>query len=194
MNDHYDYDNFWKQKTLAKLQRFNLLYNHNYEWPTILSLYTIDDITLSGITTTIETREQNYKLSPTKLLNSILERKLNKINLSKIVIQDQNLHENILITDLKTIEQETILHFQIVGNTSRMTSKSIYLTITDLPQQWQNIYQQKSTPINEQELLLTPITRTNRIIKIITKQQGCQGSRTEWPYIRNMEEISKNSP
>ncbi|GES91218.1 hypothetical protein RCL_jg25182.t1 [Rhizophagus clarus] len=74
---------------------------------------------LNRITTAIETREQNYKLSPTKLLNSILERKPNKINLSKI---------------------------------------SIYSNITDLPQQWQDIYRRKIMPIKDQELLLTPIT------------------------------------
>ncbi|GES72693.1 tbingi protein [Rhizophagus clarus] len=45
-----------------------------------------------------------------------------------------------------------------LGNTSRIPSKTIYSNITDLPQQWQDIYQQKMTPIKDQKPLLTPIT------------------------------------
>ncbi|GBB92630.1 hypothetical protein RclHR1_20360001 [Rhizophagus clarus] len=69
---------------LTKLKRLNLIFHHEYNWPTQINQNTIKLINeifnkesskwqLNKITNTITAREQNYKLSPTKLLNLILE-------------------------------------------------------------------------------------------------------------------------
>ncbi|GES99708.1 RNA-directed DNA polymerase from mobile element jockey-like [Rhizophagus clarus] len=181
MDKHFAYDKFWQTNTLTKLRRLSLIFNHEYTWPTEITQYTIEHITynltllkslidekfnketskwkLNSINNAITAREQNYKISPTKLLNSILERTPNKINLEKIVIQNQNTQDTILITNPETIEQETINHYQTVGNSTSHHNMPNYHTIHDLPPSWQEVYRPKNTPQADRDSLLIPISQ-----------------------------------
>ncbi|GES83764.1 ribonuclease H-like domain-containing protein [Rhizophagus clarus] len=181
MDKHFAYDKFWQINTLTKLRRLCLTYNHNYEWPLTITEHTIEHITynltllksllndafnkesskwqLNQINNAITAREHNYKLSPTKLLNSILERTPNKINLEKIIIHDPNTSDTTLVTNPKTIEKETIQHFQTVGNTTNNITIPNYSNIHDLPPSWQEIYQPKETPESERNAMLSPISQ-----------------------------------
>ncbi|GBB96554.1 hypothetical protein RclHR1_02780017 [Rhizophagus clarus] len=201
MEKHFAYNKFWQTSTLTKLKRLSLIFNHEYNWPTTITQNTIDHITynltllkslinetfnketskwkLNNINNAITSREQNYKLSPTKLLNSILERTPNKINLEKIVIQDEDTQNTILITNPELIEQETIHHFQTISYSTNDANTPYYSTIQDLPSSWQEIYQPKHTSQINRDLLLKPISqdKLTTIIKDLpnNKMAGSNG-------------------
>jgi hypothetical protein len=75
------------------------------------------------------------------MLNSILDRKPQKIILDRLIYKDSSNNLN-FTTDKKIIEEQSIKHFQTLGYTeTELNSIIYYRTLEDLPTNWQQIYQ-----------------------------------------------------
>jgi hypothetical protein len=108
-------------------------------------------IKLEQIQQFILQRNDNLKFNQTKMINSILNRKLRKIILDCLHYLDKDNNKLIFTTNQKEIENETINHFKYLGKTQDEPIKT-NRKITDLPKEWQSYYDQANSPIFEELL------------------------------------------
>ncbi|GES74620.1 RNA-directed DNA polymerase from mobile element jockey-like [Rhizophagus clarus] len=88
------------------------------------------------------------------MLNSILERKPQKITIDRLLITSDNENPQ-LITNQKDIERITIDHYQNVASSNNPALFTSYENLTPF---WQNIYKEKYKSPEHQSILTTPIT------------------------------------
>ncbi|GES79930.1 RNA-directed DNA polymerase from mobile element jockey-like [Rhizophagus clarus] len=114
---------------------------------------------LHNINKYIDRRENNFIDNQTRMLNSILDRKPQKININRLLICDNNKVSQ-LITDPNEIDELTIQHFQNIGHIPSAWKSALLYPIPK-PEFW-NHELTKTRPI----ILLDTLRKI--FVKIIT--------------------------
>ncbi|GES92283.1 hypothetical protein GLOIN_2v831674 [Rhizophagus clarus] len=110
--------------------------------------------TLHNINKYIECHQQDFSDNQTRMLNSILARKLQKITIDRLLITSDDDNPQ-LITNPEDIKRITIDHYQNVASSNNPALFTSYENLTPF---WQNIYKRKNTSSEQQSILTTPIT------------------------------------
>ncbi|GBC05594.1 hypothetical protein RclHR1_06300003 [Rhizophagus clarus] len=177
LETYYCKDTFWTERAISKLTSLSKKFNFTYNWPNILddlnhgdiklqltNLYecinkeyerTINKHNLHNINKYIKRRQQDFNSNQTRMLNSILEHKPQKITIDRLIITSDT-DEIQLITDVEDIDKLTINHFQNIGSSSHNSNK--FTTMDNLPTFWRDIYKTKPKPQILKDQLIAPIT------------------------------------
>ncbi|GBB86127.1 hypothetical protein RclHR1_12590008 [Rhizophagus clarus] len=163
-------------KVLQKLTTLSQKFNFNYIWPESLNYDNHAEIkiqfellhkeihkeyerhlnkhTLHNINKYIDRRQQDFSDNQTRMLNSILERKPQKITINRLLITSDDENPQ-LITNQEDIECITIDHCQKIASSNNPALFTSYENLTPF---WQNIYKEKYKSPEQQSILTTPIT------------------------------------
>ncbi|GBB97321.1 hypothetical protein RclHR1_29670002 [Rhizophagus clarus] len=177
LDKFYCKDKFWTERAVTKLTTLSKKFNFTYSWPNILNDQNHDDIKLQltnlhesinkeyarvtnkhnlhNINKYIERRQQDFNNNQTRMLNSILERKPQKITIDRLITTTDT-DEIQLITNEEEIDTLTINHFQNIGSSSHVSTN--FTTMDKLPTFWQHIYKTKPKPQILKDQLIAPIT------------------------------------
>jgi hypothetical protein len=100
-------------------------------------------------------RENNISENQTKMINSILERKPQRLIIDRVLYKDDN-NQLIFTDDMNIVEKITIKHYRDIG--SHDTSPNNYSNKTPLSPFWSNIYKPKILNTNFTNEIIQPIT------------------------------------
>ncbi|GES90236.1 RNA-directed DNA polymerase from mobile element jockey-like [Rhizophagus clarus] len=176
LHNFYNKDTFWTKKVLQKLTTLSQKFNFNYIWPESLNgdnheeikvqfelLHTeihkayekhLNKHRLHNINKYIERRQQDFSDNQTRMLNSILERKPQKITIDRLLITPEEENPQ-LITNQEDIERITIDHYQNVASSN---NPALFTSFENLTPFWQQIYKEKYKSPEHQSILTTIIT------------------------------------
>ncbi|GES73345.1 ribonuclease H-like domain-containing protein [Rhizophagus clarus] len=129
-----------------------------------------DIYTLNNINNYVIQRNDNLLNNQRRMINSILERKPRTIILDRLFYTDDITNSRTLTHDNKIIEEECIKHFQLLNSfRSAINNVPIFLSIQDLPIEFQDIYSPISS-INSSfyDPVISPIT-INELKEFINK-------------------------
>ncbi|GBB94208.1 hypothetical protein RclHR1_02310014 [Rhizophagus clarus] len=176
LQNFYNKDTFWTKKVLQKLTTLSQKFNFNYIWPESLNCDNHEEIKLQfellhteihkayekhlnkhrlhNINKYIDRRQQDFSDNQTRILNSILERKPQKITINRLLITPDEENPQ-LITDQEDIERITINHYQNVASSNNPALFTSYENLTPF---WQHIYKEKHKSPEHQSILTTIIT------------------------------------
>ncbi|CAB4402955.1 unnamed protein product [Rhizophagus irregularis] len=118
------------KKTIGSLLRTSQIIQHEDQWK------------INNINKYINERNDNLVHNQKRMINSILDRKPQRIHLDRLQYTDLITKDLKFTNDPKIIEQQTIQHFQLLGQTrTDVDNIPVCNNISELPPYWQPLYQ-----------------------------------------------------